>query len=136
MNDSNSRTKTAWILPVVIIVLIAALIFISFKYIYYVDGNESGDLITGTYHNEDENDSPYMTINYDEHENSFCLFTDNKETASGKIEKKENCYELYEDGKLYGKVIPLYKRLYFVDKNLDVIEMPYYSDEVIMPANE
>ena len=137
MNVNSRKPKASYFFILIIILLITALIFVSFKYVYYVDGNENGNLISGTYYIKDKNDSLYMAIDYDDYENSFCFFKNNKKNASGKIEKNnKNYYELYNNGKLYGKVIPSYKLLYFIDKNLNVFKMTYFSDEIIAPAYE
>lgn len=138
MDKTNAKKTSAnKLLILALIVLAAALALVSFRYHSYVSAAEENDRLSGTYHVDEQLNTTYMSIAYDDSENSFCYFSDNKEIASGRIEETDDgYYGLYVGSKLYGKIIPSYKSIYFIDADLNTMSLPYYSKELVMPADK
>ena len=126
---------------ILIIFLISALMFFIFSNIQnmdYKNGIDRSLPIKGTYILKGlDNNNTYISIDYGEGINEFYHFkNDNKIINSGQVKKNEdNYYVLYDKtNKIYGKVIPNYKKIYFIDNNLNIQEFSYYPDSLIYPA--
>lgn len=138
MDKTNAKKIPAnKLLILALIVLAAALALVSFRYHCYVSAAEENNRLSGTYHVDERLNTTYLSIAYDDSENSFCYFSDNKEIASGRIEETDDgYYGLYVGSKLYGKIIPSYKSIYFIGADLNAMSLPYYSKELIMPSDK
>ena len=95
--------------------------------------------VKGTYVAYNDDDSmTYFTIDYGEGIDEFRYFrSQNNIIKSGSVKADDsNNYTLYDEetDSLYGKIIPSYKKIYFVDRKLRVKEFEYYSDVLVYPG--
>lgn len=105
------------------------------KHTSYQAGLERKLPIHGTYRSADEIEPAYLTIAYEGNRHEFDYFkTDKQITQSGTVKKSDNNYYLLydENHQLYGKVIPSYKKIYLIDKNLQITEFDSYSQDILI----
>lgn len=140
MEKTNKPNKSFKIVITIVVLLITILLIrLYVKNIGYEDGLERKSPIKGTYIIDDNNkNSTYLSIDYGEGINEFYYFrADNQIIKSGAVKKNnENYYILYDKATnaVYGKIIPSYKKIYLVDKDLNIVELEYYTQPLIYPA--
>lgn len=101
----------------------------------YKDGLERKLPIHGTYVLADGIYPAYLSIAYEGNIHEFDYFeADKRTTQSGTVKKSDdNYYLLYdENNQLYGKVIPSYKKIYLIDKDLQITEFDSYRQDILM----
>ena len=106
----------------------------------YKEGLERTLPIQGTYMLADEIEPTYLSIAYEDGIHEFDYFeADKRTTQSGTVKKSDdNYYLLYdENNQLYGKIIPSYKKIYLIDKDLQITEFDSYRQDILMhPAQQ
>ncbi len=129
----------SFIIVIAVLLIAGSIGYLLKTNIGYSDGIEGKQPVKGTYivDNDDVN-STYLSIDFGEGTNEFYYFkADNRIIKSGTIQKtNENYYILYDKSTnaVYGKIIPSYKKIYLIDTELNIVELEYYSQQLIYPA--
>ena len=79
----------------------------------------------------------FLSIDNIKNSISFSVVKDRQEITRGTVKKTDdNYYLLYDEATndLYAKIIPSYKKIYMIHKNLDITEMQYFSEALIGAA--
>lgn len=129
----NKKNKII-IVGIIVALLISSLFVILVNKNYdYKKGIEGGGDINGAY---SLNAHTFLSVEYSKELKEFYFVKDNEVVKSGSVEKSENSYILYDKvtKELYGKAIPSYKKIYFIEKGLDISEFYFYSKELIIPS--